>query len=343
MASHKELFFTRFERFWHWAQAFFILVLLFTGFEVAQVYTVLGYADATHWHGIVAWSLICLWIFTIFWHAVTGEWQQYRWTTHKLGAMIRYYTMDIFSKKIHHHPFKRSRRFKHNPLQRITYRLLSMIILPLIGVSGVLYAYYSDWALIHLDSRFLSLVAAIHLCMAFAMLTFMILHVYMAFTGTPLMSQLWAMFTGYVVIEDNKIDNVEEFHILLVTGDTDFAGAVSRWLHNPPKGVKSILLEHAVDLAGAVRFFSRHSYDMVIFDLELVGGHFLDSIEKIRALNSDIPMVVFSDAEACEDMKLVMRKGVQDFLVKQEIGRSTLIRVIQHALFRVRFEQYTQG
>ncbi|MBF0161941.1 MAG: cytochrome b/b6 domain-containing protein [Magnetococcales bacterium] len=342
MASHKELFFTRFERFWHWGQALLVLILMFTGLEVAQAYALLGYADATHWHNLCAWSLICLWIFTIFWHIITGEWRQYRWTTDKLGAVFHYYTTGIFSKKIRYHPFKKTRRFKHNPLQRIAYLLLSLVIMPLIGLSGLLYFYYDNWEQIALDRTLLSPVAAVHLCMAFALLVFIILHIYMSFTGTPLMSQLQAMLTGYVVIEDTRTEDREEFTFLLVTEDRDFAQVVLHGLQVPPPGMESLHMEHAVTLKEGMQRLEQHSYDMVMLDLELSDGPFLENIARIQALDLDTPLVVFSGDEAYGNMELVMRKGVVDFLIKQEIGRNTLIRVIQHALFRIRFDRCTR-
>ena len=336
----KELFFTRFERFWHWMQAFFIFVLLTTGFEIAQIYTWLGYEQASHWHRTFSWALICLWIFTIFWHAVTGEWKQYRLTTEKLGIVIRYYTTDIFSTRVRYHPFKKSRRFKHNPLQRIAYLLLSIVIMPLIWVTGLLYTYYNDWPLIPLDSRYLSLVAATHLIMAFSMLMFVILHVYMAFAGTPLFNQIRAMITGYVVIDDATINDFSNLDILLIADDPQCYTLVKQILSMLPQEMENLHLQHVKTLPDAINILKNQYFDLVLLDLELSNIHFLTTISKIRTVKSDVALIVFASSAVSEPM--VMRNGVQDFLMKQDIGHNTLIGIIQKTIFRIRFDRYLQ-
>ena len=77
----KALVFTRFERFWHWTQALLIVGLMVTGFEIHGTYSLFKFGNAVRFHGIMAWTLIGLWAFAIFWHVITGEWRQYIPTT----------------------------------------------------------------------------------------------------------------------------------------------------------------------------------------------------------------------------------------------------------------------
>lgn len=192
----REMVFSRFERFWHWAQAALIIHLIMTGFEVNGAYEFYGYERAADLHRFNAWLLLGLSVFAIFWHFISGEWKQYIPTTDKLRAVLRYYTMDIF-KKDSVHPFKMTPMVKHNPLQRIAYSTFNLMILPIIWVSGLLYMYYNDWPEIGLEGVSLALVAGIHTAAGFAMLVFLIVHVYMIFTGKPLLRYLKAMITGY--------------------------------------------------------------------------------------------------------------------------------------------------
>ena len=103
--AEKLFLYTRFERFWHWAQAVLIIVLLFTGFEIHGSYKILGWETAVTIHRTTAWSLVTLWVFAIFWHFTTGEWRQYLPTTDKLGAVIHYYAVGTFTGASH--PFKK--------------------------------------------------------------------------------------------------------------------------------------------------------------------------------------------------------------------------------------------
>ncbi|WP_059424309.1 cytochrome b/b6 domain-containing protein, partial [Sulfuricella sp. T08] len=135
--------FKRFERFWHWGQASLIIFMLITGFEVHGSYHFFGFAKATSLHTIAAWSLIGLWVFAIFWHFTTGEWKQYIPTTDKVVAMIKFYSVGIFTNAPH--PFKATTLKKHNPLQRLAYLGVLLFIGPLLWLSGWFYLFFSDW------------------------------------------------------------------------------------------------------------------------------------------------------------------------------------------------------
>ncbi|RTE65663.1 cytochrome B [Amphritea opalescens] len=187
--------FKRFERFWHWSQAALIFFLLFTGFEVHGTYQVLGFGKAVQLHSTAAWALITLWVFAIFWHFTTGEWRQYIPVTDKLGAVIYYYAVGTFTGAAH--PFKKTTLAKHNPLQRLAYLWLKLIISPLIWVSGLLYLFYNQLDQIGLGNIPLEWIALTHTAAAFLMMIFIIAHVYMATMGKTPLSLIKPMITGY--------------------------------------------------------------------------------------------------------------------------------------------------
>ncbi|MBF0251258.1 MAG: cytochrome b/b6 domain-containing protein [Alphaproteobacteria bacterium] len=193
--------FKRFERFWHWTQAALIITMLITGFEIHGSYHWLGFETAQETHTTAAWLLIGLWVFAIFWHFTTGEWKQYIPTTDKLVAMAKYYLTGIFSHA--EHPFRQTQLRKHNPLQRLAYLFVKLMINPLIWISGLLYLYYPSWDAWGLSSLGLTLgiVAFFHLVAAFLMLIFFIVHVYFATTGHTPMAHIKAMITGYEEVE----------------------------------------------------------------------------------------------------------------------------------------------
>lgn len=185
--------FARFERFWHWSQAALVLLLLYTGGRLHGLYEGIPWQRAFGMHLIAAGLIILLWIFAIFWHFTTGEWQQYLPTFNKLGAVIRYYAYGIFTGAPH--PSKPTIRRKHNPLQRLSYLFLKLVINPAIWITGVLYLTVS------LTGLPLETVAWTHVVAAYAMALFVLIHVYMATTGTTVTSYLKAMITGYEWVE----------------------------------------------------------------------------------------------------------------------------------------------
>ena len=191
----QEIIFSRFERFWHWAQAALIIGLLITGFTVHGSISPMRWGTASHLHAQLAWALIVLWVFAAFWHAITGEWRQYLPTTKGLGAVMYYYSVGIFQPGVHH-PYRKVRAAKHNPMQRMAYLLFDVAIAPALWISGLLYMYYNDWPALGLSGVSLGAVAFFHTAAAFALVACFIGHVYMAFTGKPWWDYLASMITG---------------------------------------------------------------------------------------------------------------------------------------------------
>lgn len=187
--------FKRFERFWHWSQAALIFFLLFSGFEIHGSYQVMGFAKATQLHEIAAYLLIGLWILAIFWHLTTGEWRHYVPTTNKLGAVVHYYLIGTFSGA--EHPYRPTSQAKHNPLQRLAYLGFKLVISPAIWISGLLYLFYNQWPAWMQSTITLGSVALVHTAAAFAMLVFIIAHVYMTTMGKTIFSHIKPMITGY--------------------------------------------------------------------------------------------------------------------------------------------------
>ena len=199
----RTMIFKRFERFWHWSQAALIFFLMFTGFEIHGSYHVLGFGKAAQLHEYAAYALMGLWVLAIFWHLTTGEWKQYIPTTDKLGAVVHYYLVGTFTGA--EHPYRATTQAKHNPLQRLAYLGFKLIISPAIWISGLLYLFYSDWANLGWPIN-LEEVALVHTAAAFAMLIFIIAHVYMTTLGKTIFSMIKPMITGYEDMPTEKAD-----------------------------------------------------------------------------------------------------------------------------------------
>ena len=186
-----------FERFWHWAQAALILTLLFTGFNIHGTYQFFNFEQAVDIHIIAAWILMGLWVFAIFWHLTTGEWKQYiPSSANNLIAMLKFYAIDIFLGG--GHPHHKSRQSKLNPVQRMAYLSLHIAISPALWVSGLLYLFYPSWDAIGIGGWSLGIIALVHTAAAFALIAFLIVHLYMSLTTSEEpFAYLKAMITGY--------------------------------------------------------------------------------------------------------------------------------------------------
>ena len=186
--------FTRFERLWHWAQAVLIIGMLVTGFEIHGTYTWLGFAQAHKVHTTIVWAFIALWVFAIFWHLTTGEWRQYIPTMKNIDKIVRFYAVGIF--RGDPHPFQPTRARKHNPMQAQTYLGVTVVVTPLLWISGLAYLFYNELAAAGWGIQ-LGTIALVHTIGAFMMLAFLIGHIYLGTTGHTPTAHFKAMVSGW--------------------------------------------------------------------------------------------------------------------------------------------------
>lgn len=208
----KVLIYKGFERFWHWTQSVLIIFLAITGFEIHGSFSFFGFENAVKYHNIAAVILIVLIIFAIFWHFTTGEWRQYLPTFENLRGQINFYLLGIF--KGSPHPFKKTTLSKLNPLQRLTYLGLKLLVIPVMVTTGLLYLYYrypqsTKIEALNIDS--LAPIAILHTIGAFLLVAFIIAHLYLITTGESVTSNLNAMITGYENLHDEQ--NTEEISV----------------------------------------------------------------------------------------------------------------------------------
>lgn len=187
--------YSRYERFWHWLQMALILILLVTGLEVHGLYNWLGFHTAVTIHNFAGITWLIAFAFFVFWVFTTGEWKQYIPTTKKMIEVIRYYAYGIFRGESH--PVPKRKEAKHNPLQRLVYLNLAAFLLPIMMITGFLYWSYNSWLDWGFPGFSLGLIAWIHMAGAFAIFSFVIVHVYMTTTGHSIFAHTKAMISGW--------------------------------------------------------------------------------------------------------------------------------------------------
>ena len=199
------LIYKGFERFWHWTQAILVIFLMFTGFEIHGSFTFFGFRDAVRYHNVAAYMLIVLIVFAIFWHFTTGEWKQYIPTKKFIKEQLNYYIFGIF--KNLPHPTKKTTLSKLNPLQKLVYFFLKIVLFPTTVVTGVFYMKYrypSRYGIESINVSSLECIAILHTLSAYFFVAFLIAHLYLITTGQTLTSNLKAMITGYEEIEEEN-------------------------------------------------------------------------------------------------------------------------------------------
>jgi len=197
-ARRRQYIYRGFERFWHWAQSILILFLAFTGFEIHGSYRFFGFEHAVRYHSAAAIAFLVLIVFAVFWHLTSGEWRQYVPTTGLVSAYLRFYVLGIFRDEPH--PTRKTARIKFNPLQRLVYLGLKILVVPTMAVSGLLYMFYrfpQRYGVDAIDIHGLENVALFHTFGGFLLAAFVIAHTYLISTGETPTSNLEAMVTGF--------------------------------------------------------------------------------------------------------------------------------------------------
>jgi thiosulfate reductase cytochrome b subunit len=201
----KEYVYRSFERFWHWMQASLIIFLGVTGFEIHGSIHFFGFDQAVRYHNAAAIAFLVLIVFAIFWHFTTGEWRQYLPTWKNLKAQAIYYVFGIFRNAPH--PTKKTVLSKLNPLQKLVYAGLKVLVIPVMGMSGLLYMFYrypQRYEVGGLNIGTLEVIAIVHTIGAFLLVSFFVAHLYLITTGRTVTSNLKAMMTGFEEFPDEK-------------------------------------------------------------------------------------------------------------------------------------------
>lgn len=194
-----------YERFWHWAQTVLVFILMISGFEIHGSYELFGYESAVNTHNTSAWIFLILTVFTIFWHFTTDMWRQYVPTKKNLDAQIKYYISGIF--KNAPHPTGKTQLSKLNPLQKIVYSALKVLVFPVMFITGFLYLYF-NFPIRGFELNSLETIAVLHTIGAYVLVSFVIIHLYLITTGRTVFSNLKAMVTGWEDVDDEEVKEV---------------------------------------------------------------------------------------------------------------------------------------
>ncbi|WP_295388744.1 cytochrome b/b6 domain-containing protein [uncultured Thiodictyon sp.] len=188
-------------RLWHWFSALLFLVLLLSGASMHYAGTpwLLSFKLAVPIHNAAGILLTLGWIGFVVGNLFTDNGRHYRvrWRglMGRLVAQIRYYGYGIFRGAPH--PFKVSAEMKFNVLQQLSYLGAMYLLMPLLILSGwaFLFAVYLPESLFGLGSIWI--VAMTHLAVAYGLVLFWMVHIYVITTGETVLTNLRAMLTGW--------------------------------------------------------------------------------------------------------------------------------------------------
>jgi diguanylate cyclase len=134
-----------------------------------------------------------------------------------------------------------------------------------------------------------------------------------------------------VLVTENEV-SLSTVKILLVEDYPDFARIVNHLLvsERQPK----FEIENAQSLSEALQKLNRQFFDLILLDLGLPDSQGMDTFDQIAALHKKIPIVILSGMDD-ENLSLALvKKGAQDYIVKNDIDERFFARILKHALER---------
>ena len=193
--------YTAHERFWHWAQAALIFGLLLTGaaLRYPSAFGVeAALPAAVLVHNVLAGLLLVHAALGLFYFVTTGNIRHYvlrrEGLREGLVKQVVYYGYGIFRGCVH--PFTPTRRARLNLLQRLSYLALLNVLLPAQIITGLLIYFASDVPEIVAALGGLPVLMPLHAVVAWSLLAFVVMHVYLTTTGHTPTEHLRTIITG---------------------------------------------------------------------------------------------------------------------------------------------------
>jgi len=187
-------------RAWHWLNALLFLTSLVTGISMHfSLGGLIPFDVAVPVHNTSGILLTVSWALFLVGNAFGGNGKHYlinlRTLPMDLYRQARYYVYGIFVNAPH--PFHVSVGNKLNALQALSYIGVMYGLMPLLIVSGWAFLFSAELPETIFGFGTIWVVAMAHLLLAWMMLLFLVVHVYIITTGETPTTNLKAMITGW--------------------------------------------------------------------------------------------------------------------------------------------------
>jgi len=197
-------------RLWHWANALVVIILMATGIQlrISGVASFQPHDPCLVIHRYAGWAMTASYLLWFMYSILSGNLRS--------GYLIRardlkgiwgqtvYYLYSIFRGE--KNPFRPSADDRFNPLQKIAYGSVMFILAPVFIITGLLYTDINSLREVLLQWDAFGAVNAIHIAAAYAIILFLIIHIYMATLGPAPLSHIRAMITGYGEEQDGSAE-----------------------------------------------------------------------------------------------------------------------------------------
>ncbi|PIV02425.1 MAG: hypothetical protein CO013_13860 [Syntrophobacterales bacterium CG_4_8_14_3_um_filter_58_8] len=206
-------------RIWHWINALIVIALMITGIQLRapgiegiarkMAVWIPEYSMAVLIHKYIGYAMALSFLFWLIYIIASGSFRtHYILRPADLPTLVKqalYYIFGVFQGS--ENPFTPTAEGKFNPLQKIAYGSVMLVITPLIVVTGIL---FSDIFLFRGVIDWLGgirLLDALHVLASYLFLLNLIVHLYMCTMGHHIFDHVKAMILGFEEMPDESPSN----------------------------------------------------------------------------------------------------------------------------------------
>lgn len=124
----------------------------------------------------------------------------------------------------------------------------------------------------------------------------------------------------------------DPIRVFMIEDNDDDAELIRRFLTVGQS--RQIEVEVSDRLSSALERLRGEKYDIILSDLGLPDGWGLDTFVKVHSEFPAIPIIILTGSDDEAGALEAMRRGAQDYLVKNQITGTSLVRVIRYAIER---------
>lgn len=128
----------------------------------------------------------------------------------------------------------------------------------------------------------------------------------------------------------------ELIKLLLIEDDPDYTFLTKRALRRIKNDPCRFTVKSVKTLAGGLKALTRGKFDVVIADLTLPDSSGLKTFAAVHDQADGLPVIVLTSCDDDATALQSVQDGAQDYLLKQDLNRSLLLRSIRYAIERNR-------
>jgi len=127
--------------------------------------------------------------------------------------------------------------------------------------------------------------------------------------------------------------NAKVINILMVDDDPDDCWLITQTLKRSSQTTEFVV-ETAGNLADGLACLNKRDFDLMLLDLHLPDSRGIETLQETHKVNQNIPIVVLTGLDDEQIGLDAIRKGAEDYLIKGESLKYTLVRAIRYAIER---------